>query len=628
MMLASEDDVQKEGRMGNKIKELSYYLFFGIMVFAKGIGLDSGDRLYYWLGAAACLCVACKLVLTKYSRKQVAVMGLLCLLALAAWRNSGRMGIVLSVLAIIGMKDMDLKKLFRLGAVIYGVSFAFTVLAAGFGMISNPLAVHEKGGIEVIRWGMGYSTGNVFHASYFILAVFLCYTWGKDYGVKKLVGLLAGNLLVFLFSLSYTGVAVTAFYLLLNLYAVRRRRLSGAERLLCQLPLPLCLLFSFGTPFLLGHPAVQRLDELLQARLTFSAYYLQNQPITLLGTRMKDIPNFWIIMDNGYVYCLMTFGVVTALLLFTGYGVLIGRYSGLAFRPGGTYGPGEGDGERLQELAIIFSCLLYGIMEQFITNAFMNLSLLFLAELLFGSCRGACGGEAGRPEKVRVFSERGEPRSRGWPACILTGLAIFVLYMQRAERPECILIPIDSLNYVDGVSVRLQVENPGNTKEYLKEAMKECQTILEAPELLHGALQAAGAVELLTEEELKAALEYSLPVSVHRDGRYDTFRVRLLKLYCDVSPKQYDQLMEYMVAAVGGRYTSPEGIYEERIGKSFGEDRIEHMSAEKEFLAEKEGPMVEVEAVRKGVFYGTAGMGVICAVFTGRRKIRGMKLSK
>ena len=101
-----------------------------------------------------------------------------------------------------------------LGLAVYGCAFALTVLMAKTGIRTNPLDVHVKGGTEVIRWGMGYSTGNIFHISYFILTVFFCYTWEKRYGIKRFLLLMAGNFIVFLFSLSYTGIIVTAFYLL------------------------------------------------------------------------------------------------------------------------------------------------------------------------------------------------------------------------------------------------------------------------------------------------------------------------------------------------------------------------------------------------------------------------------
>ena len=146
-----------------------------------------------------------------------------------------------------------------------------------------------------------------------------------------------------------------------------------AERVVCQLPLPLCLIFSFAAPFLLDNPFVKELNNMLQARLAFSFYYLKNQPITLFGTRMKDVPNFWVIMDNGYVYIFMTFGIVAFVLFCAGYAMLIAKYSGIwGCRQKAGYGKKtgrsgigeeEGDGgrfleeEKLQELAIIFSFL-------------------------------------------------------------------------------------------------------------------------------------------------------------------------------------------------------------------------------------------------------------------------------
>lgn len=126
---------------------------------------------------------------------------------------------------------------------------------------------------------------------------------------------------------------------------------------------------------MLNIPLMQKLDAMLQARLSFSAYYLTNQPITLFGAKMRDVPNFWVIMDNGYVYIFMTFGIVAFILFCMGYAVLIARYSGFS---------GTGRKERLQEMSIITAFLLYGIMEQFISNAFMNLSLLFWVNCCLG----------------------------------------------------------------------------------------------------------------------------------------------------------------------------------------------------------------------------------------------------
>ncbi len=708
------------GMTKNRAKELGYYLFFGIMVLAKGIGLDSGRKSYYVLSAVACICIFCKLILTKYNIRQILAVGFLCLLAFVAYRNSGRMGILLTVLAIIGIKDMDVKKLFRIGLAIYGCSFAFTVIAAKLGLIYNPMAVHEKGGMELIRWGMGYSTGNIFHVSYFMLTVFLCYTWGRKYNFKKMLVLMAGNLAVFFYSLSYTGIAVTAFYLLISLYAAGKEKAferegcqgeciqeGGAEkcsegkislggRILCQLPLPLCLLFSFGGPFLLDYPFMQKLNVLLQARLSFSAYYLKNQPITLLGTRMKNVPNFWIIMDNGYVYFMMTFGLVAFGLFCAGYAILIARYS----KKG-----------RLPELAMIFSFLLYGIMEQFISNAFMNLSLLFMGEVLFGPQEqgGMSGGRERtlfelfkreedslgkkKPvpeEKSKVGANRllkgedGTERSvsrkrpgemigneRGGFRLWLTGLAIGIgvtgLYLALVPKKEYVTARLDTVLYVDAQSVQIGLENEGNTEEGLTEGMEYFRELVTEKDGLERAIIQAGLENRISAEELAAAMEFSIPVAVQGSGQWDTFRMRLLELYYDISDEEYGRLLEGILGYAGmpwseaasqqesvqgqdsgsqedsaslqesvqgqdselqgnpasqqimegGGYTIKGGIYAERVGKSFGEDRIEHISEKDRYFIEKTGSIAALEHYRDGVFWGIAAAAawfVICMV--------------
>lgn len=608
----------------NRVKELSYYLFFGLMVLAKGIGLDSGVRFYYILSAAACLCLGIKLVLTKYSVRQIGAMTFLCIIAFVSYRNSGRLGIVLTVFALIGLKDMELKKLFRIGLAIYGCSFAWTVIMAKAGVIHNPLDVHMKGGTELIRWGMGYSTGNVFHVSYFILTVFLCYTWGKRYDVRRMLALMAGNLAVFLFSLSYTGVIVTTFFLLMYLYGVKRRELSLAERILFQLPLPLCLIFSFGGPFLLDIPLMQKVDAMVQARLSFSAYYLKNQPISLFGARMRDIPFFWVIMDNGYVYIFMTFGIVIFALFCAGYAVLIARYSGFSGRKGhgeqkGAAGWDRSAGrERLPELSIIFSFLLYGIMEQFISNAFMNLSLLFLGEVLFGAERE----ESIYTEKEHIAKEeKGDsawPKGWQWIYYIGAGAAIAAFYLAFVPAKEYVRVPLDSLLYVDAwsaeVSATAAARNEEYTKKELKELMTRCRSLIEGTEAMQEAIREAGLEGKLSAEEAAAAMEYSIPMSVYNSGKYDRFRIRLLELYCGIEKEEYARLLEEMIRVLEQQPEEAEyqadadSVYQERIGKSFGEDRIEHMGGGKDYFVEKDGNIVRMEHFRNGIFYGIAGM--------------------
>lgn len=600
----------------NKVKELSYYLFFSIMILAKGIGLDSGDKLYYLLSAVACICVGCKIILTKYSKKQLVAMVLLGIIAFAAYRNSGRMGILLTTLTILGMKDIKVRNIFKIGAVIYGISFIGTVMAAGLGIIANPLVVHEKGSLgEVIRWGMGYSTGNVFHESYFILVALLCYTWGKNYNIKRAAGLMLGNLIVFLFSLSYTGIAVTTFYIILNMYAVRRKSLSKVEKYISQLFLPACLLVSFGFPLLLQYPVIQKLDRLMQARLSFSKYFLLNQPITLLGERMRGVPYFWIIMDNGYVYYFMTFGILAFAIFIIGYAILIARYSGISIGK-------KAKGTDLPALAMIFSFLLYGIMEQFISNAFMNVSLLFMGEVLFNhektnivvkeSCRF-------RDFSINLTKELEKRKKVLGGIVILGGVAGIISYFLLAALPQYVEVPLKSLNQVEAESVIIYIQNEEGTKDSLKEEMELCKAELEENILIQKVLKNTNLDKKLTPEEVTAALEFSLPQSVHSSREYDSFRIRILNLYYDIGKEEYHAILESLL--YDGKNKEEVGnliigeIYPEQIKKDDGSDRIEHINNEKNYMVQKSGNIVRVEYFRGAILSLIGGIIIAMVLF-------------
>lgn len=647
-------------------KELLYYTFFILMIAAKGLGLDSGDKLYYILSALAAAAVACKLVITRYNKKEIIAMGLICSIAVLAYINSGRLGIVLSALAVVGMKDMDVRKLFRSGLFVFGVSFAVKVSAAAAGIIPNALTVHEKGGIgEIIRWGMGFSTGNVLHESYFILTAFIVYNMGKKYGLKQMCLLLSGNLLVFAFSFSYTGIIVTTFYLTLSLYAVKRKRLSKAERVLAQLPLPLCLLCSFVPPFMLGTAAGDKLNSLLQARPAFSQYFLTNQQITLFGGRMKDIPNFWIIMDNGYVYFLMTFGIAAFLLLVIGYTVTIGKYSEINIiwksgRGSGNNGYSQQISGYNTELAMIYSFLIYGIMEQFISNAFMNISIFFIGQIFFEIMdiqkekksdvmtiheKGIAGKLVEWGEKKVIDLRIGSNRVNSLKAWFLTGkigaverkafiyctaivggIIFLAGYLAGGTKKEYVTVPLTAVNQIEAESILFRLETAYKEKADLKEEMKRYEEIIQEEAFLNRVLSNAGEknqlkLKSMTPEKLRNIMELSIPLQLQETKDYIAFRLRLLNCYINVPEEAYIAVLEEIAAELermGGLegYVTGGEIYSEIIGKSFGNERIEHIADRERYFIEKTGNIVAAEIVREGLILTLAGMlsGCIFAI--------------
>lgn len=618
-----------------KIKEFFYYIFFAIMLAAKGCGLDSGDKLYYILSLIAFISVICKICMTEYNSLEILFIFLLGIIAFLTYINSGRFGFVLSVLAIIGIKDMEYEKIFRLGLIVYSVSFIGTIFSAAVGIIPNALVVHEKGDLgEVIRWGMGFSTGNVFHIAYFILISLILYNLKQEYSFKHLFFLLCGNIIVFIFSLSYTGVAVTAFYLILNMLAIKIKKLNNIGKILCQIPLLFCLLFSFGIPFLLDYPIVQKLNNALQARLSFSYYYLTNQSITWLGTRMKNVPYFWVIMDNGYVYILMTFGIIAFLLFCIGYALLIIKYSRII--PNKKNKSAENNVDYLIRISMIFSFLLYGIMEQFISNAFMNISLLFMGELIFHqTCyrknmkipkkgfisKLVIWGEQtirlkiDRKSIIKYIARIQKNKRKIYLFSGILGLCFAILPPLFNDKINFVTVPLTAVNYVDAQSVIFHTKVTYSDKDELKKVMNSCKEIVETETFekyiiqqvkqLHVDVEIHNELDNLTVGELASMIEFSMPQYVHNSGEYNTFRLRLIESDCDISTATYKLILDEMIKGLHKEnknyYLTSNTMFEERVYKSSGTDRIEHIDNKENYYIKKSGNIVIVEMFRNAI---------------------------
>ena len=168
---------------------------------------------------------------TEWEIRELLTAVILLLLGWMAYRSSGEKAALVSMMVITGMKGVSVRKVFRTGLVIWTGCFVITVLLALIGTIEPLMLVHNKAGLGyVIRNSLGYTHPNVLHISYVILLAFWFYTFqwtGKK--LLKTVGIaFLGNLYIFAYSLSYTGFALTVFYLVLLVYiSFRKKRTKG-----------------------------------------------------------------------------------------------------------------------------------------------------------------------------------------------------------------------------------------------------------------------------------------------------------------------------------------------------------------------------------------------------------------
>lgn len=455
-----------------KAEEIFYYFFFAIMLFAKGIGLYEGMKAFTLCIAAAVICFAAKVCLTDHTIGELVQMFVLMMFGFMAYRNSGEMAAFIYMLVVVGMKHIPVKRVFKVGAVVWTVAFFSTIILALLKQIPDLALVHSKLGLgHIIRWSLGYPHPNVLHISYVILLVFFFYLIELNRKQLILITLLfyVGNFYIFLYSVSYTGLILATFYLLANLYFNLRVKFTGIEKLLIQCIYPVCALLSILGPVFIKGKLFDILNKIMNTRWNLSRYFLTKQKISLFGTEFVGLPDKDFNIDCSYVYILMYYGIVLFIIISVGYIVTI--RSEVKF-------------VRRKELAIMMAFLIAAMSEPFMANlSFKNLTLIFIGECYYDLLRK---WQNKKPniwwnkklcllpwaEKLIFVPFKGIGKvkdillkvlRRGWRIGLIVGLilglVIGTLYYNMADVPDAIYVDTGISDYWGGEKIKLDRNN-------------------------------------------------------------------------------------------------------------------------------------------------------------------------
>lgn len=448
--------------------ELFYLLSFAPLLFAKGIGLYDGQRIFTVFVAVAFAFGIGKLLITKYTVRDILWITGLVILSAIVYKVSCEKGILFYVWMIIGMKNVRLKTVMQWGLKIWSAAFCGIFFLSLFHIHDTVYKVHEKLGLgHIFRWSMGYPHPNVLHISYLVLLLFIVYHLRERFNWKICLLMFMGNCYIFMYSVSYTGFAIVTLYLAGNMYWIYRKKLAKPERIICEFIFPLCVLLSIGGPILLTGKAFDIINRLLNTRLYLSGLFLKWENITLFGNNIGQITSAVATMDNSYVYGLIAYGVIVFTLLAAGYMILIHSYV---------------KQQKGIELLIIFAVLAAGLTEPFLFNtSYKNVTLLFMGEVLFAqSAKGRdiflhFRGKALEDNRIRLKGIDFHELGAAWKAAagskklyftLVSAVIAFVcvvIYTRSAveysgvivPREHCADIEEDSSIYIDGDSADL-----------------------------------------------------------------------------------------------------------------------------------------------------------------------------
>ncbi len=350
---------------------LFFMIFFIALFFAKGMGFYEGQWPYDILVVIAYISLSIKILLSKYNLKELVVTILGMILGIVTWWNSGEIGGLLNLSLIVGMIGVNKFKIWENAYFIWIFTFIVQLLTSFAGInINNIFRIHRKLGQFIIRWSLGYTHPNVLHVSFIILLMLMMKNYrfkGKKLIIFSAIALI-GSLIVFMWSMSYTGLLISFIYVTFNLYLNFRENLYIFEKIILSLISPFAIFFSVFGPVLLTGKLFEIVDAMLSTRFTLSKYYLTTQPITFWGTNDFIIEDPTITIDSSYVYALMHYGIfyfaVMSVCLITVILWLVKN-------------------DRRLELAIVLSIAIAGITEQFLFNtSCKNIALLFVGEMI------------------------------------------------------------------------------------------------------------------------------------------------------------------------------------------------------------------------------------------------------
>lgn len=364
----------KQFAMKIKIEEAFFWGFFILLSLAKGLGFYEGQKLFVLLVVPGLLCGLLKILVTPYTGRQlIMVIALLSMIALVYCRSRS-LGILFVGFLVLAMKGMQVKKVMQAGLWIWAACAVFLSIFSFFRLEHTIYRVHAKMGLgHIFRWSLGFTHPNILHITYLTLCALILYQMGERYRFRHYVLLMAGNLLVFLYSVSYTGFGIVAVLLTGCLYVQFRPRFCILEKLLANLVLPVCLILSFVLPQMLNdHPLcgyVQALNAKLNTRIWLAQQFLVPEYRSLLGKDISQVVKSSMTMDNSYVMGYINYGLLPFGIIMAGYFVLL-LY--LTHR------------QKTRELVILVCFLAAGWTEQLLFNtSFKNITLIFLGAMLF-----------------------------------------------------------------------------------------------------------------------------------------------------------------------------------------------------------------------------------------------------
>ena len=160
-----------------------------------------------------------KVLLTRFSKKELFILTPIAFLALYNYQIAGNIFCIYTILVIAALKDIDYSVLFK--TLFYSTLFTITFLGIlSFWKIGSPMQLTEDFGRGMIetRYCFGLHHPNIWHQAIGRCIIFACIGYYKQLNIVHLLILFVFNYFIYTLSISRTGLITISIFLILMIF--------------------------------------------------------------------------------------------------------------------------------------------------------------------------------------------------------------------------------------------------------------------------------------------------------------------------------------------------------------------------------------------------------------------------
>lgn len=300
---------------------------------------------------------ALKFLLDKHTIKKIFIYLMLAFLFLYFYRVTKVQYIFVAYLAIICLKDVDIKKLLKIDIFVRGLFLLihFVLFGADYLFFDSNIVNMISTSVKGVSYYLYFDNPNIVSEFFFTLVLEILYLRKNlkflDYVISFIL-----MYLMFVITKSRTSFAVFIIYLLLNL--IKNKNI--VYYLSKYMYIVMAVISWYIVKYVqIGSSLYERFNDLSTNRMKFSILAFKETGLTIFPKSNTIIQNY--IIDNFYVRCFICYGILILILTY-----LIHYFSLKK--------------ENVELNKIVISLDVYLMFEQVVTNIAYNPILLILSD--------------------------------------------------------------------------------------------------------------------------------------------------------------------------------------------------------------------------------------------------------